>query len=243
MKAKEASILLLVSSFLVLIPSSTAIDDGWNYGNYLYSLEILSFDDPVTAGDLGSVTVEIGANTEVVLNVEFKGVFTWGDWTFSSTEVFLGSGLESVNVNIEVPYKAIIEPASSFYYYVYATLQEDDWNPSSWSLVQEVTVSPLSDVSHEELVAYMSHLKWLVDTSSLSSGTRKSLMSKLEAAGKGIDSAYVSGNLNKLQGALGALNSFITILEVNSKVAEYPDSGLWKNQAQYIIERITIAIS
>ena len=49
----------------------------------------------------------------------------------------------------------------------------------------EVHPSPPEEVSHDELVAYMSHLKWLVDTSDLSGGIKQSLLSKLEAAGAG----------------------------------------------------------
>jgi hypothetical protein len=77
---------------------------------------------------------------------------------------------------VDVPYKTIIEPASSFYYYINVTLPGDPWGSSTWSLAQTVALALPSEVSHEELVACMSQLKWLVDTTSLSDGIRNSLL-------------------------------------------------------------------
>jgi len=50
MKARKAASLLLVLSFVFIVPSSTANVSEWYYSNYLYSLEITSYDDPVIAG-------------------------------------------------------------------------------------------------------------------------------------------------------------------------------------------------
>ena len=69
-----------------------------------------------------------------------------------------------------------------------------------------MSVMTPDDVSHEELVAYISHLKWLVETSSLLPRERGRLLSRLDSAGEMIDSAFeIGGNLNKLHGAVGQL--------------------------------------
>jgi len=160
----------------------------------------------------------------VVLHVEFKGEFPWSHWTFSSCEVQVEEGLSTVACDVDVPYKTIVEPASSFYYYMYVNLPEDLWGSSAWGLAQTVSLEPSSEVSHEELVACMSQLKWLVDTSSLSDRVRNSLFSKLEEAGDKIDSAYELGDMNKLLGAIGSLNAFINELQSNNEAASHPDS-------------------
>lgn len=238
MKAREAASLIFILSFVFIVPGSTAIVFEWDYSNYLYSLDVTSYDDPVKAGQPNQIMVEVGANSDVVLHVEFKGAFSWGHWTFSSCEVQVEEGLSMVACEINVPYKMIIEPVSSFYYYVYVTLPGDLWSSSAWGLVQTVELEPLSEVSHGELVACMSQLKWLVEISSLSAGTRNSLFSKLEEAGDKIDSAYESGDMNKLLGAIGSLNAFINELQSNNEVASHSDSEIWKDQAEYIIDRM-----
>ena len=238
MKAREAASLLLVLGFVFIVPSSTANVSKWNYSNYLYSLDITSYDDPIIAGQSNQIMVEVGANTDVILHVEFKGEFQWGHWTFISCDVQVEEGLSTVSCDVDIPYKTIIEPASSFYYYVYVTLPGDPWGSSTWGLAQTVTMAPPSEVSHEELAACMSQLKWLVETSSLSDGVRNSLFSKLEEAGDKIDSAYASGDMNKLLGAIGSLNAFINELQSNNEAASHPDSETWKEQAEFIIERI-----
>ncbi len=83
----------------------------------------------------------------------------------------------------------------------------------------------------------MSQLKWQVGTSSLSDGIRNSLLSKLEEAGDKINSAFESGEMNKLLGAVGSLDAFINELQSNNEAASYPDSEIWKTQVEYIIER------
>jgi hypothetical protein len=243
MKAREALSLILVLGFIFIIPNSTATITEWDYSNYLYSLEITSYDDPVIAGQSNQITVEIGAITDVILHIEFKGKFPWGHWTFSSCEIQLEDGLNTIAYEVNVPYKTIIEPASSFYYYVYVTLPGDPWGSSVWGLAQTVILEPPSEVSREELVACMSHLNWLVDTSSLSDGVKNSLFSKLEEAGDKVDSAYESGDMNKLLGAIGSLNAFINELQSNNEAASHPDSETWREQAEYIIDRIETIIS
>jgi len=129
--------------------------------------------DPVIRrrGDGQPVRLDNGGsarNTNVVLHLEFKGQFSWGQWVFYSKDIPIPAGSSTVSDEVNAPYKTLIEPASEFYYYVYATFPGDEWNPSAWGLAQPVTVLPPVDVTYDELVSCMSHLKWLVDTSSLS---------------------------------------------------------------------------
>lgn len=230
---------IILVLLLSLIPNAAA---HWNYKNYLYLLKIDSYVDPVTAGEIGSVTVKVGANAAVDVHVELKGSFSWGEWAFSSVVIPLKSKSGTVTGEVGVPYKTLIEPISCFYYYVYVTLRDDSWNPKAWGLVQKVEVNPPSEVSHKELVALMSHLKWLVHTSSLSEGIKNSLFSKLEAAGWNIDTAYDTDDLKKLNGAIGSLEAFINELESSNEASSYSDSELWEEQAEFIIERIELVI-
>jgi len=143
---------------------------------------------------------------------------------------------------VNASYKTLIEPASEFYYYIYVTLPGDEWNPSAWGLTKPVTVLPPVDVTRDELLSCMSHLKWLVDTSTLSDGIKQSLFSKLEAAGLKIDNAYATGNLDKLPEAVGLLEGFINEIESDNEAASYTDSETWKEQAGYIINRVEAAV-
>ena len=243
MKARVILVPILILITASFIQGTKAIDVEWNYGNYLQSLEIISYADPATAGQTAIITVEVGANTDVVLHIELKGYFDWGSWTFSSTEIPIESGVTRVTGDLDVPYKTLIEAESYFYYYVYVTLPGDGWTASVWGLTETVTIDPPSEVIIDEFVNCMSHLKWLVDTSSLSDGVRRNLFDKLEFAGLKIESAYVSGNLNKLNGAKGALEAFMQRLESDGEASEYPDSELWGAQASHIVQRIDAALS
>ena len=243
MKAKAILVPILILITASFIQGTKASDVEWNYVNYLYSLEIISYEDPATAGNTASITVEIDANTDVVLHIELKGNFDWGSWTFSSTEIPIESGVTRVTGDLDVPYKTLIEAESYFYYYVYITLPGDGWTASAWGLTETVNVNPPSEVIYDEVVGYMSHLKWLVDTSSLSDGVRQNLFEKLELAGLKIEAAYVSGNFNLLNVAKDALREFGQMLESDGEVSEYPDSELWGAQACYIVQRIDVALS
>lgn len=243
MKAREASILLLILGFISIIPGSIATEEEWDYDDYLYSLDIVSYDEPITAGQTGSIKVKVGANTDVVIHVEFKGEFSWGHWPFYSAEIPVSSGVSTVSAEVNVPFKCLIEPVSGFVYYVYVTLPGDEWSQSAWGLAQSITVTPPEEVTYDELVVCMSHLKWLVDTSSLSDGVKNNLFSKLESAGLQIDRAYGTGRMGRLHGAVGSLGSFINGMVSDNEAAAYPDSGFWKDQASYIIERIETVIS
>ena len=235
MKAREAASLLLILSFFFIVPSSTANMSEWNYSNYLYSLDIILYNDPVIAGQPNQITVEVGANTDVVLHVEFKGDFTWGYWVFESTETPLEPGPSTVTANIEIPYKTLIEPASDFYYYVYVTLPGDEWSPDALSIRQSVDVAPPSEIGQEGLEALFGHLKWSVHSSLLPKGIKTSLMSKLEAAWNLIYSAFESGVMDKLNGAIGCMNAFLNELD-SEKLESYPDSDPWEDQGEVIIE-------
>lgn len=243
MKTYTALVFLFLSAINLAVPISQTNNVEWDYTNYLYSLEITEYDESITDGQSGSIKVLVDANTEVVLHVEFKGSFDWGHWVYHSRTILLESGFTETVTSVDVPYKVLIEPASEFYYYVYVTLPGDEWSHQAWGLAESALVSPPEEVCHVELVAYMNHLKWLVDTSDLSGGVKQSLFSKLEAAGSKIDMAYTSGNLNKLHGAVGSLNSFINELNENGEASTYPDSSFWMGQAEYIVERIELVLS
>ena len=184
------TLLLLLSGIVFLAPTASSEESTWSHDDYLYFHEITSFDESVVAGEMGALTVEVGANTPVVVHIEFKGRFSWGDWVFHSSEAQVGAGESTVVGEVYVPYKVLIEPASYFYYYVYVTFPLSPWSSDVWGATQNVSVMAPDDVSHEELVAYMSHLKWLVETSSLPPRERGRLLSRLDSAGDMIDSAF-----------------------------------------------------
>lgn len=240
MRHKPAfTLLLLLSGTVFLFPTASSEESSWSHDDYLYLLEISSFDESIVAGEMGTLTVEVGANTPVVVHIELKGRFSWGDWVFHSSEVQVGAGESTVASEVYVPYKTLIEPASYFYYYVYVTFPLSPWSSEAWEAIQNVSVMAPEDVSHEELVAYMSHLKWLVDTSSLPLRERGRLLSRLDSAGEMIDSAFeIGGNLNKLHGAVGQLRAFICKLTDDDDLSAYLDAGLWIEQASFIVERL-----
>jgi hypothetical protein len=201
-------------------------------------LEITSFDESVVAGEIGLLTVEVGANTPVVVHIKLKGRFSWGDWVFHTSEVQVDAGESTVAGEVYVPYKVLIEPASYFYYCVCVTFPLSQWNSDVWGTTQNVSVRSPDDVSYEELVTYMSHLKWLVEMSSLPPRERGRLLSRLGSAGEMIDSAFEIGeNLNKLQGAVGQLQAFIGKLN-DDGLSAYLDTRLWIEQASFIVERL-----
>ena len=240
MRHKPAiTLLLLLSGIVLFAPTASSEESAWSHSDYLYILEITSFDESVVAGEMGTLTVEVGANTPVVVHIEFKGRFSWGDWVFHSSEVQVGAGESTVVGEVYVPYKVLIEPASYFYYYVYVTFPLSHWSSDVWGVTQNVSVVAPEDVSLEELVACMSHLTWLVETSSLPSRVRGRLLSRLDCAGDMIDSAFeIGGNLNKLQGAVGQLRAFISMITDDDDLSAYLDAGLWIEQASFIVERI-----
>ena len=240
MRHKPAiTLLLLLSGIVLLAPTASSEDSTWSHSDYLYLMEISSFDESVVAGEMGALTVEVGANTPVVVHIEFKGRFSWGDWVFHSSEVQVGAGESIVVGEVYVPYKVLIEPASYFYYYVYVTFPLNHWSSSVWGVTQNVSVMAPEDVSHEELVACMSHLTWLVETSSLPPRERGRLLSRLDSAGAMIDSAFeVGGNLNKLHGAVGQLQAFIDKLTDDDDLSAYLDAEIWIEQASFIAERL-----
>jgi hypothetical protein len=158
---------------------------------------------------------------------------------FHSSEVQIGAGESTVLGEVYVPYKVLIEPASYFYYYVYVTFPLSHWSSDVWGVTQNVSVMAPENVSHEELVTCVSHLAWLVETSSLPPRERGRLLSKLDSAGEMIDSAFeIGGNLNKLHGAVGQLQAFIGKLTDDDDLSAYLDAEIWIEQAYFIIDRI-----
>ena len=240
MRHKPAiALLLLLSGITFLAPNVSPEEPAWSYYDYLYLMEISSYDESIVTGEVGALTIEVGANTPVVVHIELKGRFSWGDWLFYSSEIQIGVGEGTVVGEVYVPYKVLIEPASYFYYYVYVTFPSSPWSTDVWGTTQNVTVTAPMDASHEELVAYVSHLKWLVETSSIPHRKMGRLMSRLDSAGDMIDSAFqIGGNLNKLHGAVGQLQAFIGKIVDGDDLSAYNEAVKWVEQASFIIERI-----
>jgi len=142
MKTKIA----LVTVVLILTASATnalaSEDLGESYEDYLTYIEILKCDETVATGENGSVTVKVGARTEVDLHIELKGEYPWGHWTFSSEVVALKPGVSVVREAFHVPPGSLDDPASSYYVYVYATLPGDPWSFEAWGETREVEVIP-----------------------------------------------------------------------------------------------------
>jgi hypothetical protein len=129
----------------------------------------MSYEDPVTAGGRGLISVEVGANTDVVVRFEFKGSFPWGDWSYCSLEVPLDAGKQVLTESVEVPLKTLHEPANYFYYYVYVTLPYDSWSPNAWGLLKKTKVIDstqpdfvINEVPYGTLVATISSITALV---------------------------------------------------------------------------------
>jgi len=154
---------------LLFIPVLESKENNWNYDNYLHSLRIMSYDDPVTTGGKGLISVEIGANTDVVAHIEFKGCFPWGDWSYYSLEVPVDAGKQVLTKSVDVPIKTLHEPANYFYYYVYVTLPYDSWSPNAWGLLKETKVTDsiqpdfvIKELPYGTLVATISSITALV---------------------------------------------------------------------------------
>lgn len=122
----------------VLIAGAQVCQIEYDYSNYLYSLEIVSYDDPIRFGEKGSIIAQVGANTAVTVHFELKGSIPCDDLVLSSMECQVEQGKWEVEGTIDVPSEDELESASYLYYYVYVTLPEDDWSPKSWGLVQKV---------------------------------------------------------------------------------------------------------
>jgi hypothetical protein len=150
-----------------IVPIIEADNVQWSYGNYLYDLVIPSYDNPVEAGRTGSISLQVGANTEVTAHVEFKGHYSWGEWVYYSEEIQLGPGETEVTVEVEIPFKTIVEPTCEFYYYVYITFPDEQWVSHCWGLAPDVEIALPSDISLDDLHDMMGHLAWMVESSDL----------------------------------------------------------------------------
>lgn len=133
---------LLIAILLIDTSCAEANNKGeWSYDNYLYSLQILAYDDPIIPGQASEISLEIGSNTDVDVHIELKGKFAWGDWTFSEVIHPIQAGTSAITQSIEIPEKIIHEEAAGYYYYVYVTLPSDPWSSQAWGLVQNVYVN------------------------------------------------------------------------------------------------------
>ena len=189
---------LIVLGSLLTPHDTLANISEWDYGNYLHSLEVLSCDDSVTMGLPGSVTVEVGANTAVSVHFEFKGSFWWGEWTYISEEIVVKQGTSVITGGVEIPLKTLVDPTCRFYYYVYVTFPDADWAPGVWGQAREVTLLLPDEVSLDDMIGLVSHLRWKVETSELPDRVKQSFLSKLDRLEDRIVEAYETGNEDRV---------------------------------------------
>jgi len=140
---RYASIMITMLS-VILLMKVTYVDANnngdWSYDNYLNSFQVLAYDDPIIPGQACEITMEIESNTDVEIHVELKGIFTWGDWTFSKVVQSIQEGAITITQSLEVPEEFISEEITGCYYYVYVTLPQDSWNSQVWGLTQKVDI-------------------------------------------------------------------------------------------------------
>jgi hypothetical protein len=240
---------VLASGLMLLSAQAAGATTVWTYGNYLYALSIVSFSNPNAAGAAASVQTTVGANTAVDVHIEFKGQFSWGSWTYSSDVIpIAAAGTYTLSGSAAVPYKALIDPAQSFFDYVYVTFPGEPWSPPVWGQTQTVQITRPAQVSHAELVDLMTQLKFEVNTSAVAPELKTSLMDKLNRAGESIDKAYADGKLNRLQRAVRSLDAFIRELTSSEdgsgeEHARPPDAALWAQQATFIRSEVVRALT
>jgi hypothetical protein len=199
MRVYPAIILSLLVLGSLLSPHDTLANiSEWDYDNYLYSLEILSCDDPVMMGLPGSITVEVGANTAVSLHFEFKGSFWWGEWMYASEKTTVKQGTSVITGEVEIPLKTLVDPTCIFYYYMYVTFPDMDWTPGAWGQAREVMLLLPDEVSLDDMIDLVSHLKWKVETSELQDMVKQSFLSKLDRVEDRIVEAYETGNEDRV---------------------------------------------
>ena len=186
-------ILLSLTSFSIF---TWAYQEEWTHDNYLDTLKIISCDDPVVANQECKISVEISAFTPVLLHIEFKGRFDWGDWIFKTCTFELETGSETITAEFEIPLKTLFEPTCDYLYYVYVTFPESSWSPDVWGLVQEVRVESPDQLEYEEILSLLNHIKWKVISSSLPEETKEHLILKLDGIDELVDVASLTGNID-----------------------------------------------
>ena len=198
MKQAHLFTILLILLPIVVVPITEAANAKWSYGNYLYDFVILALDDPMEAGQTGSINVKVCAKTEVTVHVEFKGHYHWGEWIYDSKEIQLDPGESEFTTELEIPFKTIVEPTCDFYYYVYVTLPEEEWSSHCWGLAPDVNVTLPSEVSLNDLHEMMSHISWMIKSSELSDIVKSLLVSRIERLAMRLDVLYYEGEFTRI---------------------------------------------
>ena len=192
----------------VVAPILYADQVEWDYNSYLYLFDILEYDEPLTAGRTNHISIQVGANTQVTVHVEFKGSFSWGEWTFYSQEIPMEAGLTTLGVDMEMPIKTIVEPTCTYYYYTYITLPGDGWAPYVWGLTRYISVAPPSDILIEDVRLMLSHIAWMVVTSEIPTPISTVLLSKLDSLRWELEYRFSVGDVEEIQ---RAINRLITV--------------------------------
>ena len=192
--------LAITLGVLMLLPVLLAHSFTWSYSNYLYELSV-DTDDTLNVGGTKTVSVNVGANTDVVVHVELKGDFTWGDWIYDSKEVPVSTGESTITVTLDVPIKLIVEPSNDFYVYAYVTLPGDIWNHQLWGIRKDMSLQLPDTISLEDMTAILSHLKYKVETSGLPPGIETKVVERLDELSYRLEDEYspeMSGKLANL---------------------------------------------
>jgi len=225
--------LTFIMTFLVLTPVVSPIigatDAEWDYSNYLSDLNILTFEDPVEAGRTGCLTIEVGANIPVTVHYEFKASYSWGEWIYYSEEVQVDPGVSVLTVDVEVPFKTVVEPTCSFYYYVYVTLPGEGWASDCWGLRQDTDISLPSDISLDDLHDMLGHLAWMVESSDLPWDVKGVLLSRIGDLAEYLDTLYSQGESERIHDIL----EFILTLRENLCSGKYSESEYWYGITEY----------
>jgi len=225
--------LIFIVSFLVLTPFVSpiigAMDAEWDYSNYLTYLNILTFEDPVEAGSTGCLTIEVGANIPVTVHYEFKASYSWGEWIYYSEEVHVDPGVSVFTVDVEVPFKTVVEPTCSFYYYVYVTLPGEGWTSDCWGFRRDTDISLPSDISLDDLHDALGHLAWMVESSDLSWGVKGVLLSRIGDLAEHLDTLYSQGESERIHDIL----EFILTLRESLCSGKYSESEYWCSITEY----------
>ena len=199
MKVKTIHVTLALIVLTSLItPITEAIQSQWGYDNYLYKLSTISYEDPAEAGRMNSIQIQVGANTEVTAHIEFKGHYSWGEWVYESKEIQLDAGTSTFTTEVEVPFKTIVEPTCIFYYYIYVTLPGESWTPNCWGLRADSQLALPAEISLEDLRSMMSHLAWMVETSTLCEEVKKDLLSKIGDLAEYLEALFIQGDVDKI---------------------------------------------
>ena len=228
---KKALILTiaLLALTLGIVPIIEADNVKWSYGNYLYDLVVHPFDDPVEVGRMGSITIQVGANTEVIAHVEFKGHYSWGEWVYYSEEIQLSPGETEFTAEMEIPFKTLVEPTCDFYYYVYVTFPDDQWVSHCWGLALDVEIALPSDISLDDLHEMMGHLAWMVESSDLPAMAKRFIVSRIESLSGKLDELYNQGEIDRVYEVL----EFLLDIRNRFYSDEFSVSDYWHGIAEY----------